>query len=67
MRSERIVKNLILGVIAKELGSEIRIDRQVKMSDRILKALKETGSLQTSEPPKCDCKDGECKGLCLLV
>ena len=45
MRTIKSVKDLILGVIHCELTSEIEINRQVKIRERIFEVLKEEGNL----------------------
>lgn len=59
MKSERTTRILILGLIAKELGAEIRGDRQAKLADSIYDTLKESGYLSALiEPDSCRCKGG---------
>lgn len=59
MKSERTTRIFILGLIAKELGAEIRGDRQVKLADSIYDALNGGGYLSESiVSDMCRCKGG---------
>ena len=59
IKSERTTRIFILGLIARELGAEIKVGRQVKLSDSIYDALNESGYLSKSiVSDVCRCKGG---------
>lgn len=45
MRTEESIKDTILGIIHRELTDTVRLDKQIKMRDRIFEMLSEEGNL----------------------
>jgi len=57
MRTEEAIKDTILGIIHRELTDTVRLDKQVKIRDRVFEMLSEEGNLIIPHVSYCDCED----------
>ena len=55
MRTEEAIKDTILGIIHRELTDTVRLDKQVKIRDRVFEMLSEEGNLIIPHVVNCEC------------